>query len=171
MDLANNKVRDGDIYNMKEINDLMYNEYIKELTYDLIGTIMYTQSNNKNYFRPWLNDIENPSGSTFSQITSIDPDGFFYGVMQNLYSCFILLHIIESNIPNNLNYSDISGNYMGNLSNQSKYYGYKMIDYFNAIIESQNNPLIPILNFNSNSLSSILYTDLDTYKILQKNIQ
>jgi hypothetical protein len=168
MDLANNKVTDSDLYNIKEINDLMYNEYIKELTYDLVGTIMYTPSGNKTYFFPWVADIENPSGTTFSQITSIDPDGFFYGVMQNLYSCFILLHIIESNMPNNLNYSDGSGNYMGNLSNQSKYYGYKMIDYFNAIIESQNNPLIPVLNFNSNSLSAILYTDLDTYKILQR---
>lgn len=166
IDLLNNKMYDKKIYDIGKINDIMYNEYLKELTYDLIGTQMYTDiSGTPNCFFSWLynnNNFENDP----QIITTIDLTGVFYGVLQNLYSCFILLHLIESNIPNNVNYSDSSGNYMGDLSNISKYYGCKMIDYFNSIFSSQNNPLIPILNFNNVIQNTILYSELDTYKIL-----
>ena len=165
IDLINTQKNDDKIYDINKINDILYNEYLKELTYNLIGTQMYysnasgTQTLNNNYFL-YRNQIGNPNTQ--------NSDGTYFIYLQKLYQCMLLLHILESNIPNNFNYVDISGNYMGNLSDISKYYGYKLIDYFNNIIESQNNPYISILNFNNNPSSSVEYTDIDTYKILNK---
>jgi len=161
IDFFNNKIQDINVYNMAKINDIMYNYYLSELTYNLIGTEMFYDStqNYQFYFR-------DETGT--AHIWLPDAGSYPWDVLQNLYNCMLLIHIVESNIPNNQNYVDICGNYMGNLSNISKFYGYKMIDYFNNIIEAQNNPNIPILDFNRTGESAVQYTDLDTYKIIKK---
>jgi len=168
IDLINTQTIDEKVYNIDIINDILYNEYLKELTYNLIGTQMYysdpfgNNSDNYDYF------LYKVFYGTSPYIIVQDSTGFYFGVLQNLYQNILLLHIIESNIPNNLNYVDKFGNYMGNLSDISKYYGYKMIDYFKNIIESQNNQYIPILNFNNNPDSTVQNIDIDVYKILNK---
>lgn len=159
-DLNNNKTENIDIYNITKINDFMYNYYLTELTQNLIGTVMFEIETYQFYFRD-----ENGVKHIWRD-TAGDP--WPWRVLQNLYNCMLLIHIVESNIPNNLNYVDICGNYMGNLSDVSKYYGYTMLDYFSKLFESQTNPDIPILNFNRTSNDAVQYTDLDTYKIIKK---
>lgn len=165
IDLINTQTKDDKLYNIDNINDILYNEYLKELTYNLIGTQMYFSdalgiTSDNNYYFLYRDQNNN--------IYTQNSDGTYFMYLQKLYQCMLLLHIIESNIPNNLNYVDNSGNYMGNLSDISKYYGYKMIDYFNNIINLQNNPYIPILNFNNNPDSTVQSIDIDVYKILNK---
>jgi len=162
IDYTNNITQNSNVSNMSKINDIMYNYYLTELTYNLIGTEMFAYNyagQNEFFFRD-----ENGT----PHIWWIGGGNWPWLVLQNLYNCMVLIHIVESNIPNNLNYVDICGNYMGNLSDVSKYYGYTMLDYFNKIIESQNNRNIPILNFNHTGESAVQYTDLDTYKIIKK---
>ena len=165
IDLVNNNTQNIDIYNMSQINDMMYNYYLQELTYSLIGTVMFT---NLDFIYDQYNEFFYRDPSGVAHIWWPGSGNWPWVVLQNLYNSMLLIHIVESNIPNNLNYVDISGNYMGNLSDISKYYGYKMLDYFNAIIEGQNNRNIPILNFNRTSNNAVLYSDLDTHKIIKK---
>jgi hypothetical protein len=174
IDLINNKVIDFKNYNISLINDILYNLYLEELTYGIIGTVVYDTSYNMLYmstYKPFYYYATNDLGLTFDKYIQ-NADGTYYRNLQYLYNSILLLHIIESNIPNNPNYVDGSGNYIGDFSDISKYYGYKMIDYFSEIIQTNNNPLIPILSlnnsYNNNPESAVLYTDLDTYKILQK---
>jgi hypothetical protein len=88
--------------------------------------------------------------------------------MKYLYLSFILIYQLEAAIPYNKNMVDVSGNYLGNVYDISKYYGLKMIDYFNNIIDSNKNPLIPILNFDETIDKTTSYKNIDTYKILNK---
>ncbi len=140
------------IYSISEINDILYNEYITELTYSIDGMKVY--DDNFNYIDSLGNIIYTKEE--------------LYDKINLLYLSFILIYIIESSIPNNKNMVDICGNYLGNIYDTSKYYGYKMIDYFNAIIESNNNPLIPILDFTDVDIESTDYKGLDTHIVLQK---
>ena len=167
IDLINTQTIDDKNYNIDNINDILYNEYLKELTYNLIGTQMYFSdpSGNNSYNNTYF--LYRNKSQNLDLITQ-NSDGFYFINLQNLYQCMLLLHIISTKIPNNQNYVDICGNYMGNLSDISRYYGNTMIEYFNKIIESQNNPNIPILNFNNNIDTVIPYVDNDIYKILNK---
>jgi len=161
----NSRSFDDSIFNINEINDILYNEYLTQLTYTLIGTQMYFGDIYGNIPGSEYFLFRDQFGNSHEQPNS---ENFYFGAIQQLYQCMLLLHIIESNIPNNPNYVDICGNYMGNLSDVSPYYGYKMLEYFNKIIESQNNRNIPILNFNNSPENVAQYIDLDVYKILNK---
>ncbi len=140
------------IYSISEINDILYNEYITELTYSIDGMKVYDEN---------FNYIDSSGNIIYTKEE-------LYDNINLLYLSFILIYIIESSIPYNKNMVDISGNYLGNMYDTSRYYGYTMLDYFNAIIESNNNPLIPILNFTDVEIESTDYKGLDTHIILTK---
>jgi len=164
-DLLNVSSNNERIYTVNEINDIMYNEYLSELTYSVLGLKIYDSS---------YNMILYDSSGTGLEFTISDPSGIvmsyssLFEKINMMYLSFILMYIIEASIPNNKNMVDISNNSMGNVYSQSQYYGYKLIDYFNAIIESNDNPLVPILNFSNVETETIDYKKLDTYITLNK---
>ncbi len=151
------------IYTIDEINDIMYNEYLTELTYSVLGLKIY--DDNFNLIVYDTNDV----GVTINQSNSIIyTTSELFLKINMMYLSFILMYIIEAGIPNNKNLVDKNKNYLGKIYDTSKYYGYKMIDYFNEIIESNSNPLIPILNFTDVNIETTDYKLLDTYIILNK---
>jgi hypothetical protein len=154
---------DDRIYTIDEINDIMYNEYLTELTYSVLGLKIYDDN-----FNLIVYDTSGV-GVTIEQSNSIIyTTSELFLKINMMYLSFILIYIVEAAIPNNKNLVDKNKNYLGNIYNTSKYYGYKMIDYFNEIIESNSNPLIPILNFTDVDIETSDYKLLDTYIILNK---
>jgi hypothetical protein len=151
------------IYTINEINDIMFNEYLTELTYSFLGLKIYDNSFNLIVYD--TSDV----GVTIDQSENIIyTTSELFLKIDMMYLSFILMYIIEAGIPNNKNLVDKNKNYLGKIYDSSKYYGYKMIDYFNEIIESNTNPLIPILNFTNVDIETTDYKLLDTYIILNK---
>ena len=151
------------IYTIDEINDIMYNEYLTELTYSVLGLKIYDDN-----FNLIVYDTSNVGVALDSSGNIIYTTSELFLKINMMYLSFILIYIIEGAIPNNKNLVDKNKNYLGKIYDTSKYYGYKMIDYFNEIIESNSNPLIPILNFTDVNIETSDYKLLDTYIILNK---
>lgn len=151
------------IYTIDEINDIMYNEYLTELTYSVLGLKIYDDN-----FNLIVYDTDAVGVTLDSSGNIIYTTSELFLKINMMYLSFILMYIIEAGIPNNKNLVDKNKNYLGKIYDTSKYYGYKMIDYFNEIIESNSNPLIPILNFTDVDIETTDYKLLDTYIILNK---
>lgn len=161
-DLLNTPEFDEKIYTIDQINDILYNEYLTELTYSILGFQIYDDDFNLIAYDTSGNGVNLvDNGIVYTK------DEFFLKIKM-MYLSFILMYIIEAGIPFNKNMVDINNNYLGNVYDLSKYYGTKMIDYFDKIIESNKNPFIPILNFDETQDMTTNYKSLDTYKILKK---
>jgi hypothetical protein len=141
----------------------MYNEYLTELTYSVLGLKIYDDN-----FNLIVYDTSGVGVTINQSDTIIYTTSELFLKINMMYLSFILIYIIEGAIPNNKNLVDKNKNYLGKIYHTSKYYGYKMIDYFNEIIESNSNPLIPILNFTDVNIETTDYKLLDTYIILNK---
>jgi hypothetical protein len=161
-DLLNTPEFNEKIYTVDQINDILYNEYLTELTYSILGFKIYDDD-----FNLIAYDTSDDGVTLSTNGIIYTKDEFFFKIKM-MYLSFILMYIIEAGIPFNKNMVDTSNNYLGNIYDLSKYYGTKMIDYFDKIIESNKNPLIPILNFDETKDLTTNYKSLDTYKILKK---
>lgn len=161
-DLLNTPEFDEKIYSVNQINDILYNEYLNELTYNILGFRMYDDDFNLIGYDDLYNGVNLVSNGIL-----YTKEEFFLKIKM-MYLSFILIYIIEAGIPFNKNMVDIHSNYLGTVYDTSKYYGVKMIDYFDKIIESNKNPLVPILNFDEPNEVSSEYKSIDTYKILKK---
>ncbi len=161
-DILNTPEFNERIYTIDEINDILYNEYLSELTYDILGFKIYDDDFNLIAYDTSGNGVDLiQSGIIYTR------EEFFLKINM-LYLSFILLYIIEAGIPFNKNMVGVNQDYLGNIYNTSGYYGFTILDYFCKIIESNRNPLIPILNFDRTSYETADYKALDTYLILSK---